>query len=124
MIVLAVALAGAAGALARYGVDTGLRRRRPVPSTLPILLVNTSGSLLLGLLTGLVLANAAPGALVTVVGIGFCGSYTTFSTASVETVGLLRRGHRGAAAAHLAGTVGATTLAAAVGLLLGLSAGR
>ncbi len=122
MIVLAVALAGAAGALARYGVDTGLRRRWPGPSTLPILLVNASGSLLLGVLTGLVVAHGAPGALLTVGGIGFCGSYTTFSTASVETVGLLRRGRRLAAAGHLAGTVGATTLAAAAGLLLGSAA--
>ncbi len=118
MIVLAVAAAGAVGALARYGVDQGLRRRWPAPSVLPILLVNATGSLLLGVLTGLALAHAAPGALLTVAGTGFCGSYTTFSTACWETVGLLRGRRWGRAGAHLAATVGATTAAAAVGLLL------
>lgn len=116
MIVLGVALAGAVGALARYGVDTGLRRWWPAP--LPILLVNVTGSALLGLLTGLLVAGSP--ALV-VLGTGFCGSYTTFSTACWETVGLLRAGRRRAAAAHLLGTVAATGLAASAGLLIGFA---
>jgi CrcB protein len=115
MILLGLALAGAAGALARYGVDAGLRRWWPAP--LPILLVNVTGSALLGFLTGL-LAAGSP-ALV-VLGTGFCGSYTTFSTACWETVGLLRAGRRRAAVLHLLGTIVATGLAASVGLLVGL----
>jgi fluoride exporter len=118
VIVLALAAAAVAGTLARYGVDQGLRRRWPAPSTAPILLVNLSGSLLLGVLTGLVLARSAPGALLTVAGTGFCGSYTTFSTANWETVGLLRRRRWAAAAGHLAATLGGSTAAAALGLLL------
>ncbi|WP_214402896.1 fluoride efflux transporter FluC [Pseudonocardia lacus] len=117
MIVVALAAAAAAGALARYGLDQALRRRWPPPSTAPILVVNVTGSLLLGALTGLALAHSAPGALLTVAGTGFCGSYTTFSTACWETVGLVRRHRWGAAAGHLAATVGASTAAAAVGLL-------
>ncbi|MCI2240692.1 CrcB family protein [Paenibacillus sp. TRM 82003] len=116
MTLLALALAAAAGALARHGVDGALKRRRPQRPTAAVLTVNVTGSLLLGLLTGLVVAHGAPGSLLTVLGTGFCGSYTTFSTACFETVGLLRRGRTGAAAAHAATTVVATTAAAALGL--------
>lgn len=117
MIVLAVAAAGAAGTLARYWLDQALRRRWPPPSTAPILLVNVTGSLVLGVLTGLVVVHVAPGSLLAVAGTGFCGSYTTFSTACWETVGLVRSQRWGAAAGHLAATVGASTAAAATGLL-------
>lgn len=121
MIVLALCLAAAAGTTARYGVDTALRRRWPHRPTTPILVVNVSGSALLGLITGLVLFHAAPQEVLTVAGTGFCSSYTTFSTATFETLTLLR-GHRfGAAAAHAAGTLGACILAAAGGLLLAAS---
>ncbi|WP_432573292.1 fluoride efflux transporter FluC [Kineococcus sp. SYSU DK005] len=116
MTALAFALAAAAGALARHGVDGALKRRWPQRPTGAVLVVNVTGSLLLGLLTGLVVAHGAPGSLRTVVGTGFCGSYTTFSTACFETVGLLRRGRPAAAAAHAAATVAATTGAAALGL--------
>jgi CrcB protein len=121
VIVLAVAAAGAAGALARYWLDQVLRRRWPSPSTAPILLVNVTGSLVLGVLTGLVMVHVAPGTLLAVAGTGFCGSYTTFSTACWETVGLVRRRRWGAAAGHLAATVGASTAAAAIGLLVAVT---
>ncbi|NAZ88328.1 fluoride efflux transporter FluC [Kineococcus indalonis] len=118
MTLLVLALAAAAGALARHGVDGALKRRWPQRPTRAILVVNVTGSLLLGLVTGLVLAHGAPGELRTALGTGFCGSYTTFSTACFETVGLLRRGRPGAAAAHAATTVVASTAAAALGLAL------
>jgi CrcB protein len=118
VIVLAVALAGAMGTLLRYVVDQAVRRRWPRRSTAPILLVNVTGSLLLGLLTGLAMFHGVPGAVLTVAGVGFCGSYTTFSTATYETFALLRASRYGAAASHLTATVGGSTLAAAAGLLL------
>ena len=120
MIVLAVAAAGVAGTLLRYGVDVALRRRRPRWPTGPILLVNVSGSLLLGLLTGLVAVHSAPHAVLAVAGTGFCGSYTTFSTSVMETLALARRRRFAAAAAHAGSTLIASTLAAAAGLLLAM----
>jgi fluoride exporter len=113
-----VALAGSAGALARFGLDGGIRRRWPTTFPWATLVVNVTGSLLLGLVTGLVLFRGEPDALRTIVGTGFCGGYTTFSTASVETVRLLQVGRRRQAAANAVGSLLLTVLAGGAGLAL------
>jgi CrcB protein len=113
-----VALAGSAGALARFGLDGGLRRRWPTTFPWATLVVNVTGSLLLGLVTGLVLFRGEPDALRTVVGTGFCGGYTTFSTASVETVRLLQTGRHLQAATNAVGSLLLTVLAGGAGLAL------
>lgn len=119
MIALWVALAGGAGAVARFVVDGAWRARRP-DADLPwgTIVVNVSGSLLLGVVTGLVIFAEQPSTWRTVVGTGFCGGYTTFSTTSVETVRLLQRGKLAAAAANAVGTLVLCVAAAAAGLLL------
>ena len=113
-----VGLAGSLGAVARFVVDGSVRAR--IDSRLPVgtLLINTTGSLLLGILTGLVLFHGAPSTLTLVAGTGFCGGYTTFSTASFETVRLLQIGEYRAAGANLAATVAGTLAAAGAGLAL------
>lgn len=80
-----VAMGGFFGACARYGVNIWFSR---FPSTLPraTLAVNLSGSFLLGLLTGENWGNA----VYLLVGTGFLGTYTTFSTFKVENVQLAR----------------------------------
>ena len=118
MTALWVALAGSAGALARFGLDGGLRRRWPTTFPWATLVVNVTGSLLLGLVTGLVLFRGEPDALRTVVGTGFCGGYTTFSTASFETVRLFQAGRRLQAAANAVGSLLLTVLAGGAGLAL------
>jgi len=115
---IAVGAAGAAGALSRYGLDQWLHRRYPRASTGPILTVNITGSLLLGLVVGLVLFHDAPAELRTVAGTGFCASYTTFSTAMFETTTLFRKGLWAEAVRHAGSTLGASCLGAAAGLLL------
>lgn len=117
-VVAGVGLAGGLGAVARVVLDGALTARRPHPLPWPTLLVNVTGSLLLGLLTGLVLFHAAPAELRTVLGTGFCGGYTTFSTASVATVRLAEGRRPGLAALNAAGTLALTCLAAALGLAL------
>lgn len=116
---VATCLAGSLGSLARFVVDGEVRRR--VPSSFPwaTALINVTGSLLLGLVTGLVLGSGEPSVLRVVVGTGFCGGYTTFSTAVVETLRLAQRRAPGAALAYAAGTLVATTAAGALGLLVG-----
>ena len=116
MIVL-LALAGGLGAAARFAVDGVVRARRPGDFPWGTLVVNVTGSFLLGLLTGLVLAGAGD-AWRLLLGTGFCGGFTTFSTAAVDTVRLARRGALRAAAANLAGNLALTLLAAALGLRL------
>ena len=115
---LLVALAGGLGAAARFWVDAAVSQRNPTRFPLGTLLINVTGSLLLGLLVGWASGHAA-GDLVAIAGTGFLGGYTTFSTASVEAVRLVRTERRWAAAAYAAGTMVASVAAAVVGLWLG-----
>jgi CrcB protein len=116
MIVLVMSLAGGLGAVARFALDGLVVARAGRRFPYGTLLINISGSLLLGVLTGLTLAHGAPTALRTVAGTGFCGGYTTFSTASFETVRLLQERRWAAGLANGAGTLVLTLLAAALGL--------
>jgi CrcB protein len=119
VIVVWVALAGGLGAVSRYVVD-GLVRSR-VSASFPVgtVLINVSGSFVLGVVTGLVLARAAPEALRLVVGTGFCGGYTTFSTASFETVRLVEQRRVALALLNAVGTLVVTVSVGAAGLWLG-----
>lgn len=118
---LMIAVAGGLGAVCRLLVD----RVTPSdgPHSLPIgtLLINTSGSFALGLLMGLGASFVVPEAWLEVLGIGFLGGYTTFSTASFETVGLFQEGEPGKAVANGLGGLVLTVVAAGLGLWLGTS---
>ncbi|MGH9068172.1 MAG: fluoride efflux transporter CrcB [Acidimicrobiales bacterium] len=113
-----VGLAGSLGALARFAADGAARARLGGAVPLGTVLVNVTGSLLLGVLTGLVVFHGAPGALTLVGGTGFCGGYTTFSAASFETVRLLQQGRLRAAALNGIVTVLGALMAAAAGLAI------
>ena len=117
MTVLLMALAGGAGATARFVLDGLIRRRWDGGYPWATLVINVSGSLLLGLLTGLVLYRGASLDLRLVLGTGFCGGYTTFSTASFEAVRLQQRESGLRAMSYVALTVAGTLAAAALGLL-------
>ncbi|MEB8325283.1 fluoride efflux transporter CrcB [Dietzia kunjamensis] len=117
-----LALGGGAGAALRYVLDVAVssRWRRPFP--LATFLINVSGSLALGLLVGWFYAGAAkPGwsLAVSVIGTGLLGGYTTFSTASYDTLRLGREGRVVMALAYAVGTMAATIAAAVSGLWLG-----
>ena len=113
-----VGLAGSAGAAARFVGDGAVRAR--VASRVPVatIAINLSGSLLLGVLTGLVAFHHAPSTLTLVAGTGFCGGFTTFSTSSFETVRLLQQGDLRAAGINTAVTIAGALAAAAAGLAL------
>ena len=117
-VLAAAAAAGGAGAGLRFLLDAAVMRTRHGRFPLGILIVNVSGSLALGLLTGLSGAIVGP-ALAVVLGTGLLGGYTTFSTVSVETVLLMQRGRRRAALFNLVGTLALALAAAAIGVLLG-----
>ena len=112
-------LAGGVGAASRFLLD-GLIRSR-VRAALPVatIVINVTGSFLLGLIAGAVGAHAAPPELQLIVGTGFLGGYTTFSTASFETVRLVQSGRSGLALVNGLGTALAAVGAAAGGLVLG-----
>lgn len=100
MTALLVALGAAVGATCRHLVVTSLRTRLGATTAGGVLAVNASGSLLLGLVAGHA-AGAAPTWLLPLVGVGFCGAYTTFATHAVEVASNLRSGKAGHAVADV-----------------------
>jgi CrcB protein len=91
---VAAAIGSALGAVARYLLDGAIRREaRRWLLSLPAgtIAVNVTGSFALGVLAGLALFHGLDGALHTVAGTGFVGSYTTFSAFAHETIDLAGR---------------------------------
>jgi fluoride exporter len=114
-VIALLVLAGGLGSAARFVLDGAVRTRWPSQFPWGILVVNVLGSLLLGFLTGLVVGGADPRWRL-VLGVGFCGGFTTFSTALVDTVRLARDGSVRLAVGNLLGTFVTTVVAAAFGL--------
>jgi len=108
--------AGAVGAPARYLLDRAVAERAEGAFPWGTFVINLSGSFLLGLLTGLGLDHGVPKVPRVVLGAGFCGAYTTFSTFTFETVRLLEEGAVAEALRNAAGTLAAGAMAAAAGL--------
>lgn len=114
-----VALAGGAGAGLRFVVDGWVRARLGDRFPWGTWLVNLSGSFALGLVTGLAAGAVLPADLRLVLGSGLLGGYTTFSTASVDTVRLAQQGRYGAAVGNGVGMLVVAVAAAAAGYALG-----
>ena len=119
LLVLAVAVAGGAGAVARLVVDGALRAWLRVGYPIGTTLINVTGSFLLGRVTGLALAHGLPPEWRAVLGTGFLGGYTTFSTASYETVRLAQQRRYRAALMNGVGMLILALAAAGLGLWLG-----
>ncbi|MFW0792426.1 fluoride efflux transporter CrcB [Gordonia sp. CPCC 205515] len=118
MIVIAVMVAGALGALGRFIVDGLVKSRRASTFPAATLVINIGGSLLLGVIAGLVMFHAVPADVKAVVGTGFCGGYTTFSTASFETVRLAQQRRSWLALTYAMASVLGSVAACALGLVL------
>ena len=123
MTLLLVALAGGLGAVARLVLDGVLRARASGRHPGATMVVNVTGSLLLGLVTGLAGAALLPPVWRLVLGTGVLGGYTTFSTAAVETVRLGQERRWAAAAVSGLGMLVLSVLVAGLGLWLGLGLG-
>ena len=119
MTTVLIALGGALGAAVRFVVDSWVATR--LRATLPTgtLVVNVTGSFLLGLLTGWAVAHGGGGDVKAVLGTGVLGGYTTFSTASVEAVRLSRGGRGVGALVHATLMILLSLVAALAGLWLG-----
>jgi fluoride exporter len=120
MTLVLVMLAAAVGAPLRYVVDQAVQHRRPGTFPAGTLTINVTGSLLLGLLTGLAAHHGLAPRAVTVLGTGLLGAYTTFSTFSYETIRLLEDGAVAEATLNVVGSIGLGLAAAAGGLGLAL----
>lgn len=113
-----VGLAGSAGAVSRFVVDGAVKGRFAGRLPLGTMLINITGSFLLGFLVGLVAFDGGSELWQTVAGTGFCGGYTTFSTASFETVRLVQQRSYRLAVTNTAATLVLGVGAAAAGLAL------
>jgi fluoride exporter len=115
-LALIVALSGGAGAVLRALLIHHVSVRRDDPLPLGTVLVNASGSLLLGILTGLSLYHGLGSHVLAVIGVGLCGGYTTWSTASWESLHLLQTGQRRTAVLYTVGGLVVCLAAAAAGI--------
>ncbi|WP_104127760.1 fluoride efflux transporter CrcB [Cryobacterium sp. Y57] len=123
LLFLAIAAAGGAGAAARFFLDGLVRSRLGDAFPFGTMIINVSGSLLLGLITGLAMNHLLVPEWSVVLGAGLLGGYTTFSTASFETVRLIQVRRYRAALLNGIGMLGVSVGAAALGLWLGLGLG-
>ena len=118
---LLIALGGALGTLARFGCGM---LAAPISGNLPwgTILINVSGSFLIGLFGTLTLASgrypvSEPVRLFVMV--GFCGGFTTFSAFSLQTLDLVRGGSLARAGANVILSVALCLAAVALGYALG-----
>ena len=118
LVAALVAISGGFGAIARFMLDGLVRGRVRTLVPAGTMIINVSGSLLLGLLTGLVLFQAVAADWRVVLGTGFLGGYTTFSTASFETVRLLQERRWAAATVNGLGMLVLAAAAAAAGMAI------
>ncbi|WP_075109862.1 fluoride efflux transporter CrcB [Halofilum ochraceum] len=119
---IAIALGGAAGAVSRWLMATGVQRWLGRDFQFPwgTLSVNVLGSFAMGLLVLLFVERFDPGpALRLGLLVGFLGAFTTFSTFAVETVNLVQNDAPLRASVYVLASVGACVTAALAGMLIG-----
>ena len=109
-----VAFCGALGAVARFRVDSAISARLPSDFPAGTLAVNLTGSFALGVLVG----ASASHRLTLLLGVGFMGGYTTFSTFQIETFEFARDGHVALAIGYPAASIVAGMTLAVAGVML------
>ena len=110
-----VALGGAAGAALRYAVSL-----LPAKGAFPLLtlLTNLAGAFVIGVIAGLAAKRNLPQNAVLFLKTGLCGGFTTFSTFSLETLGLLERGEYAIGGAYALGSLAVCVLGVVAGKML------
>lgn len=118
-VLTAIAVGGFFGGLARYEIGLAFPATHGTfPAT--TFAINVAGSFILALLTVFVLEILPPTRYVRpLLGVGFCGALTTFSTWMLDTDRLLGAGRYGAAAGNLLGSLAAGLAATSLGLTVG-----
>ncbi|MCU1557317.1 MAG: hypothetical protein JWN09_1312 [Microbacteriaceae bacterium] len=119
LVFVLLSLAGGVGAAARLLVDGLIRSRVATAFPLGTTVINVTGSFLLGLITGLAIGHFVPEVVRLVLGVGVMGGYTTFSTASFETVRLIQSRRYRAALVNGLGMLLAAVAVAILGLWIG-----
>ena len=129
MVYLLIALGGAAGSLLRYLIGGAVQRMSASGFPIGTMFVNVSGCFLIGILVRQFLNMQTSPELRALLIVGFCGGFTTFSTFSAETLGLIEGGEYGRAAGYIILSVALCLIATFAGmsamrLLVGASPAR
>lgn len=115
-MILVIAAFGGLGAATRFVVDGLIRGRWSHTFPVATVLINVTGSLAIGLLAGAGLYHGLGSDLHAATATGFCGGYTTFSTAMVETVRMIQSGQVRRAVVNAVGSLVLAVAAAALGV--------
>jgi len=116
-LILAVAIGGAIGSVARYGVGMGSTKLFGLAFPWGTLIINIVGSFLIGAFAeSFALRWDAPQAVRLFLTVGICGGFTTFSTFSLDAYLLMERGELWQAAAYMIGSVALSIGALVAGL--------
>lgn len=118
-VALLLGLAGATGAATRFAVTEWATKRWQRSFPLATLVINVIGAFALGLLVTAGGASSNLAGVRLLLGTGFLGGYTTFSTLSYDTHSLFRSGQRYAAWLNVLGSLALGILAAALGIVCG-----
>lgn len=114
---IAVGLGGAIGSAARYALGTAVQTRAGMDFPVATLVINITGSLVLGFLMRYSLDTAVISPeMRLLLTTGVCGGFTTFSTFAYESVQLTERGEYGRAGLYVASSVTLSLLATLVGI--------
>ena len=120
-VAIGVAVAGAFGSLARYGVDRAIEQRATGAFPWSTFVINVTGCVLVGfLIAALVDRGNAPEWLRAALVVGFCGGFTTFSTFAQETFDLVEAREVAVALTSVAASV----VVGLLGVVLGTRLGR
>lgn len=118
MIWLYIAIGGAVGALARYGLGGWVQSRAGFGFPWGTLIVNVLGCLMIGFAMRYLEAVRLPAEMRALIGVGVLGAFTTFSTFSYETVALVEEGAWARAAAYSIGSLALGIVAVYAGISL------
>ncbi|WP_010283592.1 fluoride efflux transporter CrcB [Bacillus timonensis] len=117
MIIL-VGVGGAVGAACRYLAGIWIGRKTGNSFPFPTFFINIMGSLLLGILTGLKITEHIPEWVWLMLGVGFCGAFTTFSTFGYEAIQLFLSGRSKKAYLYIVASTVICTISAFTGILI------
>ena len=114
-----IAAGSAVGGASRYLVGVFVQSRVATPFPVGTLLINVTGSLILGFLMKWTFTTTTLSPEVrAMLAIGFCGGFTTFSAFSIETVRLLQSDDYARAAGYVGASVALSLLATVCGMAL------
>ncbi len=117
MELIAIAIGGALGAMARFSLGNLVNDLLGTQFPYGILLINVLGSFLIGVCFELMVEDSIfPPVYRSLVMVGFLGAFTTFSTFSMQVVGLLEAGRFGAVMIYIVGSV----VLSVIGVILGI----